>query len=72
MIYTFEIKETKETMPLIEHLKTLKYVKQKKAEKKVLTDSEMAKAVKAAEKSKSIPWEEFKSESKTWKSKITK
>ncbi len=72
MTYTFEIKETKETLPLIAHLKTLKYVKQKNESDFLLTEKEMAKAVKAAEKGKSIPWAEFKREAKTWKNRLTK
>jgi hypothetical protein len=72
MVYTFEIKETKEAMALIAHLKTLKYVKLKKEGRKVLTDEEMAKAVKGAERGKSIPWEDFKRESKAWKNRVTK
>ena len=74
MTYSFEIEETEKTLPLIQHLKSLKYVKAKKipAPRKVWTEAEMVKAVKLAEKSKSIPWEEFKRESKTWKNKFTK
>lgn len=72
MVYTFEIKETKESQPLIAHLKTLDYVKQKLETENIISDKVMAKAVKTAEKSASIPWETFKKESKTWKNKITK
>lgn len=71
MTYTFEIKKTKESLPLIAHLQTLKYVKQKK-DHKILTDTAIAKAVKLAEKSESILWSDFKREAKTWKNKITK
>ena len=69
MTYTFEIKKTKESLPLIAHLQTLKYVKQKH---EALTDKEMAKAVKEAEKGESIAWADFKREAKTWKNKFTK
>jgi hypothetical protein len=72
MVYTFEIKETKESQSLIAHLKTLDYVQQKLNTENVITEKILAKAVKSAEKSASIPWETFKKESKTWKNKITK
>ena len=71
MTYSMEVKNTKEAQTLIAHLKTLKYLKLKE-ERKISTGAEIVKAVKAAEKSKSIPWEEFKRESKTWKNKFTK
>lgn len=67
MTYIFEIKETKESLPLIAHLKTLKYVKDVFFDYKAL-----AKAVKAAEKGESISWAEFNREAQTWKSKFTK
>jgi hypothetical protein len=72
MTYTFEIEETKESLPLIAHLKTLKYVKQKNEKEVIFDDKALAKAVKAAEKGASIPWTDFKREAKTWKSKVTK
>jgi|GEM_PF-1126659 len=72
MTYTFEIKETKASLPLIEHLNTLKYVKQKNELDTYLSEKEMAKAVNAAEKGQSISWSAFKREAATWKSKATK
>ncbi len=72
MTYTFEIKETKESLPLIAHLKTLKYVKAHKTNDISAEERQMAKAVKVAEKGKSIAWAEFKQDAKTWKTKLTK
>ena len=71
MTYSMEVKNTKEAQTLIAHLKTLKYLKLKE-ERKILTGAEIVKAVKAAEKSKSIPLAEAIKRSEQWKNKFTK
>ena len=67
MTYLVEIKETTESKPLIELLKTLKYVKLKKASRETPTDKEIVKAIKKSEKGKHIKWEEAKKEIMAWK-----
>jgi hypothetical protein len=67
MTYLVEIKETTESKPLIELLKTLKYVKLKKATREVQTDKEIVKAIKKSEKGKHIKWEDAKKEIMAWK-----
>ena len=71
MTYSMEVKNTKEAQTLIAHLKTLKYLKLKE-ERKISTGAEIVKAVKVAEKSKSIPWEESKKRSEEWIKRYTK
>jgi len=67
MTYHLEIKETVESKPLIEHLRTLKYVKVSKRERKSMSDAEIRKAVKKSEKSKRISWSKAKQEIASWK-----
>ena len=71
MTYSMEVKNTKEAQTLIAHLKTLKYLKLKE-ERKISTGAEIVKAVKAAEKSKSIPLEESKKRAEEWIKRYTK
>ena len=67
MTYLVEIKETAQSKPLIEHLKTLKYVKLRKEKERPDSEEEIAKAVKKSEKSKRIKWEEAKKDIAAWK-----
>lgn len=66
MTYIVEIKETEESKPLIEHLKTLKYVKMKRAERK-LHREEIIKEIRKSEKSKRIEWSDAKRQIASWK-----
>lgn len=67
MTYIVEIPETSESKGLINHLKTLKYVRIKKNKQKVWTEKEIIKAVRASEKSGRIKWEDAKKEISSWK-----
>lgn len=67
MTYIVEIPETEESKGLINHLKTLKYVRFKKNERKGMTEKEIIKAVRASEKSGRIKWEDAKKEISSWK-----
>jgi len=67
MTYVIEIKETSESKPLIEHLRTLKYVKVKKAERKSSSSGEIVASLKKSEKSKRIPWQDAKKQIASWK-----
>jgi len=69
MTYLVEIKETAQSKPLIEHLKTLKYVKLRKEREIGLSysDEELVKAIKKSEKSKRIKWEDAKKKIAAWK-----
>jgi hypothetical protein len=53
------IKDKPEAKSLLEHLKTLKYVEVVRQDE-YFSKSELLKTVKAAEKTKSIPFEEAK------------
>ena len=66
MTYIVEIPDTAESKGLIHYLKTLKYVRFKKGERKVLTEKEMVKAIKAAEKGKKIKWEDAEKIIDSW------
>lgn len=65
MTYLLEIKETPGSKALIEHLKTLKYVKMRKADDEFGRD--IVKAVRKSEKSKRIKWEDAKKQIAAWK-----
>ena len=67
MTYLVEIKETAQSKPLIEHLKTLKYVKLRKEERVTESDEEIVKALKKSEKSKRIKWDDAKKQIAAWK-----
>lgn len=66
MTYLVEIKETAQSKPLIEHLKTLKYVKMHK-EKGTDIATDIKQAVKKSEKSKRVKWDEAKKQIAAWK-----
>jgi len=66
MTYLVEIKETAQSKPLIEHLKTLKYVKLRKEKEADLQD-DIKHAINKSEKSKRIKWEEAKKQIAAWK-----
>ena len=67
MTYIVEIPETAESKGLINHLKTLKYVRIKKNKLKVWTEKEIIKAAHASEKSGRIKWADAKKEISSWK-----
>ncbi len=66
MTYLVEIKETAQSKPLIEHLKTLNYVKLHKGGKDAL-QGELVKSIKKSEKSKRVKWEDAKKQIAAWK-----
>ena len=66
MTYLVEIKETEESKPLIEHLKTLKYVKMKRTERK-LNREEIIKEISKSEKSPKVKWSDAKRQIASWK-----
>lgn len=66
MTYIIEIKETSESKPLLAHLRTLKYVRMKKAGKK--TDvAELVKTIRKSEKSRKLKWSDAKKQIASWK-----
>ncbi len=67
MAYFIEIKETAESKSLVEHLRSLKYVKVSKAERKTYDVNALVEEVKKSEKSKRISWKEAKKEMASWK-----
>ena len=66
MTYIVEIPKIAESKELIKHLKTLKYVRFKKAERKIMTEKEMIKAIKLSEKGKKIAWEDAEKIIDSW------
>ena len=67
MTYLVEIKETAQSKPLIEHLKTLKYVKLHREKGIPDTDGKILKELKKSEKSKRVKWDEAKKQINAWK-----
>jgi hypothetical protein len=70
MTFTFKIKETPKSRPLIEHLQSLTYVERiSNIGPTTSSETEMIAAVRKAEKSKSIPLAEAIKKSELWKRK---
>ncbi len=67
MTYVLEIKETAESKSLIQHLRTLKYVRMKKAKRKLQSGEELVSAVRKSEKSGKIKWTDAKKQIASWK-----
>ena len=67
MTYLVEIKETAQSKPQIEHLKTLKYVKMRKGKAENDSDQDIAQAIKKSEKSKRVKWDDAKKQIAAWK-----
>ncbi|MDZ4844926.1 MAG: hypothetical protein SH857_05180 [Chitinophagales bacterium] len=66
MTYLVEIEEPTESKPLIEHLRTLKYVRMKKADHKSEA-AEIIKAIRKSERSGKIKWSDAKRKIASWK-----
>ena len=66
MTYLVEIKETAQSKPLIEHLKTLKYVKMHQ-EPETDNGSDIKQSVKKSEKGKRVKWDDAKKQIAAWK-----
>lgn len=66
MTYFVEIKETAESKPLIEHLRTLKYVRMKKVNGKTEA-ADIVKALRKSERSQKLKWSDAKRKIASWK-----
>jgi hypothetical protein len=67
MAYYIEIKETSESKSLVEHLRSLKYVKVEKHERKTYDVGDLVAEIKKSEKSKRISWADAKKQMASWK-----
>ncbi len=66
MTYLLEIDETKESKSLLEHLKTLKYVRIKKAGRNFQTEDEIIREIRISEMSGKIKWAAAKKQIASW------
>ncbi|MFN8322127.1 MAG: hypothetical protein U0T74_05665 [Chitinophagales bacterium] len=67
MTYLLEIDETKESKSLLEHLRTLKYVRLKQAGRNFKTEDEIISEIRKSEKSGKIKWADAKKQIAQWK-----
>jgi hypothetical protein len=67
MTYLLEIDETKESKSLLEHLRTLKYVRVKQARRNFQTEDEIITEIKKSEKSGRVKWADAKKQIAQWK-----
>lgn len=67
MTYLLEIDETSESKSLLEHLKTLKYVRVKKAYRNFQSEEEIISEIRKSEKSGKIKWADAKKQIAQWK-----
>jgi hypothetical protein len=67
MTYLLEIKETPESKSLLEHLKTLKYVRLRKTGRDFQTEDEIISEIRKSEKSGKIKWADAKAQIASWK-----
>ena len=67
MTYLLEIDETNESKSLLEHLRTLKYVRIKKAHRNFQSEEEIISEIRKSEKSGRIKWADAKKQIAAWK-----
>ena len=67
MTYLLEIQDTVESKSLLEHLRTLKYVRVKKAGRNYQTEEEIISEIRQSEKSGKVKWADAKKQIASWK-----